>query len=92
MHWSAWNGLNCFGTFAGLGTLGVILSVVLHLAVIMGAVLLIAWFVRSLAANQPRASYATASPAPGPREILQQRYASGEVSREQYLKMLDDLS
>jgi putative membrane protein len=29
---------------------------------------------------------------PSPREILQTRYARGEITREQYLQMLDDLN
>jgi uncharacterized membrane protein len=29
---------------------------------------------------------------PLPRDILQIRYASGEITREQYLQMLDDLN
>lgn len=93
MHWYGWNGFNCFGAFAGLGTLGIVLSIALHLAVVVGVVLLVAWLIRSLATSgQRQPSYATVSAAPDSHEILQQRYARGEITREQYLKMLEDLS
>jgi putative membrane protein len=92
MHWFAWNGVNCFGVFGNLGLPGVILGVVLSLAAVAAAVLLVVWLVRGLASGPQQVSYATASAAPGSREILQQRYAHGEITRDQYLEMLDDLS
>lgn len=92
MHWFAWNGVNCFGAYANLGVPGVIIGAALHLAAVAAAVLLVVWLVRGLASGPQQESYATAGAALGSREILQQRYARGEITRDQYLEMLDDLS
>jgi putative membrane protein len=78
--------------FGGLGLLGGILNLVITLGVIVGIVLLVIWLIRrvggeggALAAGQ-RASQSSA------REILQTRYARGELTREQYQQMLSDVS
>ncbi|MBI3740066.1 MAG: SHOCT domain-containing protein [Chloroflexi bacterium] len=70
----------------GFGLIGLIINV----AIIIGVVLLIVWAVRRFSGgavnwNQPSGSQS-------PREILQARYARGEITREQYQQMLGDLS
>jgi putative membrane protein len=54
--------------------------------IVIGTVALIIWAIRRSSEPGPR-------PAGGqtPREILQARYARGEITREQYQQMLDDL-
>lgn len=81
------------GGFSGLGLIGMILNLVFTVGLIVGLVLLIAWLWRRVnpgahgwAANQPP----TATGA-SPREILQARYARGEITREQYKLMKQDL-
>lgn len=74
-----------YGMMGGFGLLGLIFN----LAVIIGIVILIVWAVKRFAGgstswNQPSASQS-------PREILQARYARGEITREQYQQMLSDL-
>jgi putative membrane protein len=71
--------------------LGILLVIVLPLLLLLGGALLVAWLWQrdraALAANGPRAD--------GPRdpsyEILRQRYARGEITREQYEEMRRDL-
>ena len=75
---------------AGYGWPDMLLNLAINLAVVIGIVLLIAWFVRRifpayLAAGRG-GSLLTA------KEILQNRYARGEITRDQYKKMLSDLS
>ena len=71
-----------FGMMGGLGLIGLILSV----AIIVGIVALVVWAVKRLSAqgNQPSGGQSA-------REILQARYARGEITREQYQQMLGDL-
>ena len=87
-------GFNGFGGMGGFGLLGGLLSLVVTLGVIAGLVLLVVWAVRRFAhnsqANQELNHSVQAEQSP--REILMQRYARGEVDREQYQQMLADLS
>lgn len=68
-----------------------ILNLVINLIVIIGSVLLVVWFVRRIL---PAAGIAVtmAGSSPTAKEALQVRYALGEITREQYKKMLSDLS
>ena len=71
--------------FGGMGLLGGIIGLILNLAILTGIVVLIVWAVKRFTAGNA---------APGgqsPREILQARYARGEVTREQYQQILSDL-
>ncbi len=84
-----WNcgSLGFWGT--GNGWLGIVLTLFINLVVIVGFVLLIAWFVRRVL---PTAGLAGGSGAAlTAKEILQARYARGEITRDQYKKMLADL-
>lgn len=86
-------GFGPWGGFTGLGWLGPVLNLALTLGVIVGAILLVFWLVRRLAPASPAAAAAPAraGETPSGREILQARYARGEITREQYLEMLADL-
>lgn len=84
-----WGVYGLWGT--GYGWLDVILNLVINLVVIVGVVLLLAWFIRRIfpaheIAGGRGGSLVTA------KEILQARYARGEITREQYKKMILDLS
>jgi putative membrane protein len=83
-------GLCGFGAF---GPFGLILNLVITVGLIAGLVLLVTWLWRrlnpggqTLAPAQSQVGTATS-----PREILQFRYARGEITREQYQQMLTDL-
>lgn len=85
---------NC-GSYGPWGTgyswLDMVLNLVINLVVIIGFVLLIAWLVRrifpafELAGGRGGALLSA-------KEVLQARYARGEITREQYKEMLSDLS
>ena len=75
--------------FGGFGLLGGLISLIFNLAIVIGIVILIVWAVKrftggSVNLNQP-------SGGQSPREILQTRYARGEITRDQYQQMLSDL-
>lgn len=85
------NGYSWLGTY---GWVGMIINLVITIAVIVGVVLLVIWLVRrfSSAAAGSSNGYEYSGGQPTPREILQTRYAQGEIDREQYQKMLADLT
>ncbi len=73
----------------GYGLIGLLFSV----AIIVGVVLLVVWTVRQFSSNGQNSSAPRQSDAqPSPREIVEKRYAHGELTREQYQEMLSDLS
>ncbi len=74
-----------YGMMGGFGLLGLIFN----LAVIIGIVILIVWAVKRFAGGSTNWNQSSASQSP--REILQARYARGEITREQYQQMLSDL-
>jgi len=71
--------------FGGMGLFGGWIGLILNLAVLVGIVLLVVWTVRRFTSNDSHSGQT-------PREILQARYARGEVTRDQYQQMLSDLS
>ncbi len=82
------------GGMGGLGLLGGLLSTLLMLGLLVGLVFLGLWLWRRFRASeevgawtQPHGSRQTSA-----REILQVRYARGELTREEYQSMLQDLA
>jgi putative membrane protein len=71
--------------YGGFGLLGGILGLILNLAILVGIVLLVVWAVKRFTTNNPSSAVQT------PKEILQARYARGEITRDQYQQMLGDL-
>lgn len=80
--------------FGGFGLIGIILNLVITIGVIIGIVLLIVWLVRRFSARGTFAEFGgnQANSQPNPREIIQSRYARGEISRDEYQQMLSDIS
>ncbi len=77
------------GGFGYLGWIGMIINLVITIGVIVGLVLLVVWAVRRLSGNvQPGIQYQTGQSA---RDIAQMRYAKGEISRDEYQKIISDL-
>ncbi len=71
--------------YGGMGLFGGIIGLVFNLLILVGIVLLVVWAVKRFTSNN-------SSPAmQSPKEILQARYARGELTREQYQQMLSDL-
>ncbi|MEJ2711049.1 MAG: SHOCT domain-containing protein [Anaerolineales bacterium] len=71
----------------GFGIFGLILTILFWGALIFLAV----WLVQSLFGNRRQTQPPAAHREPTPREILDQRYARGEITREQYELMKKDL-
>ncbi len=72
-----------YGMMGGFGLIGLLLNAL----VLAGIVVLVVWAVSRFSGttNVPPASQSA-------REILQTRYARGEITREQYQQMLSDIS
>jgi len=73
------------------GWIGMIINLIITVAVILGIVWLIIWLVRRTGSNG-LANIGSSIAPQSPREILQSRYARGEITREQYLEILEDLN
>lgn len=71
--------------FGGFGLIGLLFN----LAIIVGVVVLIVWAVKRFSSGTT--SWNQSAGNQSPREILQARYARGEITREQYQQMLSDL-
>ena len=80
-------GLGGFGSFGWIG-------LVLNLAIIVGVITLIVWGIRRFTAGGSGfTSHQTSGGAhSSPREILNIRYARGEIDRDLYQQMLSDLN
>ena len=73
--------------FGGMGLFGGWIGLIFNLAIIIGFVVLIVWAVKRFTSN-----VSPTGTAKTPREIVQARYARGEITRDQYQQMLSDLS
>ena len=72
--------------FGGMGLFGGWIGLIFNLALIVGLVILIVWAVKRFTSGNVSFGGQT------PREVLQARYARGEITRDQYQQMLSDLS
>jgi len=73
-----------------------ILNLAITVGVVIGIVLLAIWLFRRFAPSVPEQgspnSYNQSGIRQTPREILQVRYARGEITSQQYHEMLSDLN
>lgn len=78
----------------GWGGYGWILNLVVILGLIVGVVLLVVWLLRrtSSGSSGPAVTSYSSQGQPTAREILQARYARGEITREEYQQMFSDIS
>ena len=83
-------GLCGFGGFGALGWIGVILNLVFTLAVIIALIALIVWAVRRAGAGHDQSNAARPG-GQSAREIAEARYARGEISRDEFQRILNDL-
>ncbi len=72
-----------FGMMGGFGLIGLLFNVL----ILVGVVALGVWAVKRFSAGR---SYTSGHESA--RDIAQTRYARGEITREQYQQMLNDLS
>lgn len=79
--------------FSSIGWFGALIMVLIPVGIVVLTILGITWLVRSFSSigegnpiiNQKEESRSS------PGEILQTRYASGEITRDQYLQMIEDI-
>jgi len=72
--------------YGGFGLIGLLFNLV----IIIGVVVLVVWAVKRFTSGNTNWNQASGNQSP--RDILQARYARGEITREQYQQMLNDLS
>jgi putative membrane protein len=82
------------GGMGGLGLFGGLLGTLLTIGVFVGLVFLGIWLWRRTGASEGASSWTQPQETrkASAREILQTRYARGELSREEYQGMLQDLA
>lgn len=72
----------------GFGFLGFVFMLLFWVFLIAGAV----WLVRSIFPGSDKTDMSRGGQPSDPREILDHRYARGEITREQYMVMVEDIS
>ncbi len=78
-----------YGWMGPYGWISMIIGLVITLAILGGLVWLVVWAVR----RSGTGGYTGGAPsAMSAKEIAQQRYARGEITREQYQQLMDDLN
>ncbi len=78
------------GNWVGWGWLRLFVGLVIFAGIIIGCISLVLWVV-----HRVRSSGITAVSGSGPltaKEILQARFARGEITHEQYERMLNDIA
>ena len=75
---------------AGFGIYGLV-GMLFNIAIVVGVVVLAVWAVQKFAGSG-NSSSVTNTQSPSAREILDQRYVRGELSRDEYQEMLHDIS
>ena len=78
------------GMMGGFGLFGGLIGLIFNLLIIVGIVVLVVWAVKRFSGGSLNSNQIFGSQSP--REILQARYARGEITREQYQQMLQDLN
>jgi putative membrane protein len=83
-----------FGYGGTFGITAMVFRGLFSLAVLVGLVLLVIWLVRRVSGKQGSvpANANAAVAQPSAREILQTRYANGEIDQEEYRTMLAVIS
>ena len=87
--WGFRGGWGCCGGGLGFGWWG-ILNLVFGVILLAMVVIAVIWFVRRLLAGNRR-PWSTGTSLATPEAILKERYARGEITREEYLSMLRDI-
>lgn len=77
-------------SYGGFGWIGMILGLVITIAVIIGLVLLVIWVVRRMSGNNAQLGPKNLT-GQSALDIVQARYARGEINREEYQQILSDL-
>lgn len=79
------------GGFGSFGWVGWIINLVITIGVIVGVVLLVMWLVRQFANGSSKTNLAGPQ-QDTPLDIAQSRYARGDITREEFQQISNDLS
>lgn len=79
--------------FGYFGWFGMLIMLLVPIGILLLVIFGIVWLVRSVTSNTRGNSTINQQQESltSPREIIQIRYANGDITREQYLQMLDDI-
>lgn len=85
MMWGGWPNM-MGGYYGGMGWIGLVLGIIFLIVIIVGIILLIVWIVKRTtnSAIEPKTDIKAL-------EVLKERYAKGEISKEQYEDIKKDL-
>lgn len=83
-HFGNWGSLGNLGAW---GWLGMILNMVFWLGLLVALTALVVWAIR----HAQTSTVSNNMEQPMAKEILQARYARGEITRDQYKQILDNL-
>jgi uncharacterized membrane protein len=89
MGFGGFGGCCGYGSYGAYGWIGLILNILFFVAVFGGMIWLVVWGVRRATGNGGSTNNTAISQSP--RDLLQARYVRGEIDRDQYLSMLNDL-
>jgi putative membrane protein len=79
--------------WGSFGLMGGLIGLLFNIAVLVGIVLLIVWAVQKVSrSTSSGASTTTPQPVLSAREVLDIRYARGELTREEYQTKLSDMT
>lgn len=76
--------------FGGMGLVGMILGSIIVIGIIVGVILLIVWTVRKSNGTSNQSISQTIANQSA-KDIAQARYAKGEITRDEYQRILADL-
>jgi putative membrane protein len=85
------------GFGSGFGLAGGLIGLLLNIAILVGIVLLVVWAVRQFSQSNNLGAQATSphntvtGPSLSAREVLDIRYARGELTRDDYQTILSDI-
>lgn len=87
-------GNSMYGGFGAFGWIGMILNLAITIGVIVGIIWLVIYLVRQFSPGgfKSTVSSSVAENIESPRDVIQLRYARGEITRDQYVEMLEDLA
>ncbi len=83
-----------FPFYGPWGWVGLVANIIIFALIVIGLVLLILALVRRGGSTQQMVSQSGGTQAPAaasPRDIAQARYARGEITRDEYMQILQDL-
>ena len=75
--------------YGGLGWIGMLINLVISVVLIIGVIFLVIWIVKRLSNNNSEREFNNTTLSAV--DIAKERYAKGEINREEFQKLLVDL-